>query len=471
MKQIFAHKSLLALLILAVVLRVAAAFALGDEVVSLPGTTDQVSYHNLALRVLNGHGFTFDKAWWPATAAGEPTAHWSFLYTFYLVGVYAIFGVKPLVARILQAALTGLLQPYLAYRLAEQLMPTADSSDAAPDGLIWRLFPLLAAGATAIYGYFIYYSATLMTESFFIVSLMATLLLTMMLAQRLNERHTWRLAIAFGVLLSLTVLLRQLFLLFVPFLFGWLLLTQRPRVWVRVLAVCTLASIILAAAILPFTLYNYARFDRLVLLNTNAGYVLFWANHPIHGTSFIPAYEMGDTYQQLIPDDLRALDEAALDQALLQKGIEYILADPLRYVQLSLSRIPAYFKFWPEATSGNLSNLSRLVSFGLFLPFMLFGVWLMVNRQRLRLASPLSLLFIFMLVYTTIHVLTWALIRYRLPVDAILLIFAGRALSALSLPLLRVAHIYFPHMFRHSGPLRKVRLPTSGQSPDTYGNR
>jgi len=33
-----------------------------------------------------------------------------------------------------------------------------------------------------------------------------------------------------------------------------------------------------------------------------------------------------------------------------------------------------------------------------------------------------------MLVYSVIHVLTWALIRYRLPVDAMLVIFAGYAL-------------------------------------------
>jgi 4-amino-4-deoxy-L-arabinose transferase-like glycosyltransferase len=452
-KQIFAHKPLLAILLLAVVLRVAAVLALGNEVISLPGTADQLSYHNLALRVLNGHGFTFDKAWWPATAAGEPTAHWSFLYTFYLVAIYAIFGPQPLVARVVQAILVGLLQPYLAYRLAEQLVPTADSSNVAPNSLVWRLFPLFAAGVTAIYGYFVYYSAALMTESFFIVTLMATLLLTIILARRLNEEPTWRLAAALGVTLSLAVLLRQLFLLLLPFLFGWLLLAQRPQARVRALAACILASAILVAAILPFTVYNYARFDRLVLLNTNAGYVLFWANHPIHGTSFIPASEMGDTYQQLIPDNLRALDEAALDQALLQKGIEYILADPLRYVQLSLSRIPAYFKFWPEATSSNLSNLSRLVSFGLFLPFMLFGLGLMLNRQRLRLATPLGLLLIFMLVYTTIHVLTWTLIRYRLPVDAILLIFAGLALSVLTPPLLRVARTYFPHMFYQIDPL------------------
>jgi len=33
-----------------------------------------------------------------------------------------------------------------------------------------------------------------------------------------------------------------------------------------------------------------------------------------------------------------------------------------------------------------------------------------------------------MLVYSVMHLLTWALIRYRLPVDAMLVIFGGYAL-------------------------------------------
>lgn len=98
----------------AVVLRLAAALALGDRVEVLPGTHDQVSYHTLALRVLDGHGFTFPTDWWPITRAGEPTAHWSFLYTLYLAGVYAVAGAHPLVARLVQAMAAGVLGPWLA---------------------------------------------------------------------------------------------------------------------------------------------------------------------------------------------------------------------------------------------------------------------------------------------------------------------------------------------------------------------
>ncbi|MCB0183199.1 MAG: hypothetical protein KDE31_02985, partial [Caldilineaceae bacterium] len=159
----------------------------------------------------------------------------------------------------------------------------------------------------------------------------------------------------------------------------------------------------------------------------------FWGNHPIYGTHFVGILpNEGPSYQDLIPAELRHLNEAALDQALLNVGIGFVLDDPGRYVLLSLSRTREYFKFWPSPTSSTLSNLARVGSFGIFLPFMLYGLWIAgrrlgrVDAQRRR--AGILLLLLFMAIYTAIHLLTWALIRYRLPVDAILLIFAAVAL-------------------------------------------
>jgi hypothetical protein len=42
------------------------------------------------------------------TAAGAPTAQWSFLYTLYLVVVYGLFGIHPLEARLIQAVIVGI---------------------------------------------------------------------------------------------------------------------------------------------------------------------------------------------------------------------------------------------------------------------------------------------------------------------------------------------------------------------------
>ena len=86
------------LLLLAVVLRVGSAIYQGKEIKALPGVADQFSYHELSLRVLAGHGFSFGTGWWPATPAGQPTAHWSFLYVLYLSGIYSVFGANPIAA-------------------------------------------------------------------------------------------------------------------------------------------------------------------------------------------------------------------------------------------------------------------------------------------------------------------------------------------------------------------------------------
>ena len=406
------------ILIVSVVLRVAAALYLGNQVEDLPGTSDQISYHALALRLIEGHGFTFGKPWWPATAANAPTAHWSYLYTVYLAAVYALFGVKPLAARLIQAVLVGIIQPYLVYLIGKRVF-------GKPAGLA-------AAGFTAIYTYFIYYSATLMTEPFYMTAILASLHFALVLVARpaepeeaAKQRTVQKQAIALGLALSAAVLLRQLFLLFIPFLFLWIWWAGGRRRYSPLL----IASLILVGCLLPITLFNYARFNRFVLLNTNAGYAFFWANHPIYGTRFVPILtpDMG-SYQDLIPPELRGLDEASLDQALLQRGIGFILDDPVRYALLTFSRIPVYFMFWPSPGSGALSNLSRLTSFGLLWPFMLFGL----VRASTKRSNFVILLYLFTGIYTAIHLLSWALIRYRLPVDAVLVIFAGQAAVGLT---------------------------------------
>jgi 4-amino-4-deoxy-L-arabinose transferase-like glycosyltransferase len=414
-------KILLVTLVISVLLRIAAAFYLGNQVIDLPGTADQISYHNLALRVLQGHGFSFGVGWWPMTAANAPTAHWSYLYTIYLIVVYAIFGPNALAARLIQAVLVGVLQPYLAFLVGRQVFGQAVG--------------LVAAAITAIYAYFVYYAACLMTESFYIIAILASFYFAFQLvpsqtlvASRSTENNSPKLkyAVFLGLSLGAAVLFRQLFLLFIPFLFLWIILAGRKQI-----APLFISSAIILLMIIPATVFNYARFGRFVLVNTNAGFAFFWGNHPIYGTHFQPILR-SDSYQNLIPVELRSLDEAALDQALLRRGLQFVVDDPKRYILLSISRIPPYFDFWPSSDSGMISNISKIISFGLFLPFMLAGIVISFFRKpspfSIRPPSRLLLLYLFMFGYTMIHILTWTLVRYRLPVDAVLIIFAGLAL-------------------------------------------
>jgi len=408
-----------------VALRVGAALYLGNDVTVKPGTADQLSYHLLALRVLGGHGFSFETGWWPATAAGEPTAHWSYLYVLFLAGIYAAVGSTPLVARIIQAIAVGMLQPLLTYAIARRMFGSRVG--------------LISAAIVAGYAYFIYYAGALMTESFFIVALLWSLHVAMRLGSAEESRagaEGPKLWLTLGLALATTVLLRQAILVCIPVILlwvGWRRVATggdsalgRARI-APLLRGMGLTVLVVAVSILPWTIRNYRAFHQLVLLNTNAGFAFYWGNHPIHGVNFVPILPGdGSLYGRLLPDDLRALNEAQMDRELLRRGLGFVVQDPGRYALLSVSRVREYVKFWPSSDSDRLSNVARVISFGLCLPFMLTGMALVVREQWSRFAGgEIWLVLSVALVYSLAHVLTWTLVRYRLPVDAILLPLAA----------------------------------------------
>jgi hypothetical protein len=417
-------------LAVAVLLRVGYALYLGGEVASPPLLVDQVSYHTLATRVLDGHGFSFPTAWYPNAAPDSPTSFWSFGYVLYLAAIYGALGVQPLMARLAGAVLSGLLLPWLVYRLARRLFP-----DQGPVALV-------AAGCAAFYAYFVLYGATLMTESFYIAALLWTLERSM----ALTERPTLAGGAVLGLGLGIATLLRQSILPWAAVLVLWLLWAGwRAGRLRRMVMGLFAAGVVLALFILPFALRNYRAYGGFLLLNSNTGYAMYSAQHPMHGTSF---HEFAAAP---IPEELRGLDEAQLDRELLRRGIGFVLAEPGRYLLLSLSRVRDYFEFWPTPDTSLIHNLGRTGSFGLFLPFMVGGVWLALrgaglDRRRhswLRFSTtPLALALLFMAFYSLLHILTWAMPRYRLPVDAVALPFAALALVELARLVLRwLAHL------------------------------
>lgn len=428
------RKALLMIMAVAVVLRLVSAIYQGNTVTDLPGVYDQISYDGLARRVVEGHGFSFAEGHWPATRAGEPTAHWSYLYTLYLAAIYKLFGFYPVIARVIQALIAGIIQTILMWRIGTRLFG--------------RTVGLVAAALNSVYIYFFYYAGGLITETFYITGILWIFDSAFRLvdaSRRTGEgRHgaAWKQWLELGLAMGVTVLLRQVFLLFLPFLYLWLWWNMRQNEedrWKQVLRWSALrgltaSTVVLALMILPFAVRNYRAFGTFVLLNTNAGFAFYWGNHPIHGTHFVPLQPV--SYQDLIPPELLVLNEGKLDRALLQEGIKIVVNDPVRFILLSFTRIEEYIKFWPSRDSSLISNISRVGSFGILLPFMLYGLWISFSRIRKRdrsdQPSSLLLIYLFILVCTSLHLLSWTLIRYRLPIDAVLILFAALALESLS---------------------------------------
>jgi 4-amino-4-deoxy-L-arabinose transferase-like glycosyltransferase len=451
--------ALATILAISVALRVGVALALGNTLEETRGGTyDQVSYDALAQRVVDGYGFSFAVDWWPYAKGNQPTAFWSYLYTLFLAAIYAIVGHYPLAARLIQAVVVGVLMPWLVYRIGRRTF-------GQPVGLI-------AAGLAAVYFYFVNYGASLMSEAFYIVGILWTLDVSMRLAEAttrpgLSGRTYLLLGLELGLAMATTMLLRQLIVAFLAVLVPWLVLIARSRHHLgATLKALAVAGLVAALAILPFIWRNYQAFGRWGMPNTNAGFTFFWSNHSIYGTRFVPVLpeELGVTYADLIPEELRDLNEADLDRALMGRGLQFVVNEPGRYMMLSLSRIPVYFLFWPTADSTPVSNAARVLSFGIMLPFMLYGVVLAMKRLRDpawpvssgHKLSPLSreftvLFLLFIVSYSLIHLASWANVRYRLPVDALLILFAAHGIYDLVTRLFIARQPALLSTRRHSG--------------------
>lgn len=396
------NKLLTLILVVAVLIRIPVAIYMGDQVVELPGIQDQVSYDALAQSLLEGRGYSFTENWYPFTKANTPTAHWSFIYPLYLAGIYALTGYHPLVARLVQTVVAGGLICLLVYLIGRRV---AD-----------EVTGLVGAALAAVYGYFIYYNAALMTETLFIVFVLLSLYLSLEIKEKPDLKR-WALL---GLTLGAAGLLRQTALLFVPFLLFWLFWEVKKagaRWWYIIVPV---GMIILMIA--PWTIRNYRAYDQFLLLNSNAGYALYASNNPNLESDW-----RNELVVVPVPAELAGQNEAQLDRALTKKGIEYILADPQRYLRLTANKSLEYFRFWPSSESSQISNLNRVLSFGLYLPFMLFGLGLSVSRWRHFIP-----LYLFIVVHTGIHLLSWPSPRYRLSVDAVLMVFVAVALIELA---------------------------------------
>ena len=235
--------------------------------------------------------------------------------------------------------------------------------------------------------------------------------------QEVSGQYNLRHWVVLGLALAGTVLFRMAVLPFVFILLAWIFFSARHadrpvRIWQ-----CLIPIAIIALAIMPWTIRNYRLYGRFMLLESQFGHVLWNSNHPDQGINFRGAWVAP------IPPELLTLSEPEITNELLKRGVQNILADPGRFTLLTLSRVKFFFTCWPTADSGLMNNAARVLSFGIMWPFMLYGLYL--SRRQWQRCLPL---YLFLVIHLGIYLVSWVMIRYRIPADTVLLPFAGLAI-------------------------------------------
>lgn len=398
--------ALAGIVVLALVMRVGVALWLPAEIV----WSDGKRYEAVALSLLRGEGFgslSINQRTVPTQAA-------------IIAGVYAVFG-----------------QSYVALRLAFAVLGTAT---VLVGGLLAaRLFGrpagVLAALGVAGYPYLIYLSALFeYPQGFFILAL------GLFFLGYYRFRQTDSLAVLFGAVLclGLAVLSVPTVLIFAA-VFGVVLITRNVRRTLQRLAVCALAASVTVGA---WAVRNHVAYDSLVVVNVAGGRAFWLGNNETYveqGKSGVVrecgAFEEETPYCRDMLAMFAELDARGLrgaervfeeDRMRWQLGLDFVREDPWRFVRLGARKFVDLWRPMPDAVEEGGAHGDRwrdYVAAATYVPMLVLAVLGVVwSAARWRELVPI---YLFVVTFVAPFVVFYPTTRYRLPIDFLLIVFAG----------------------------------------------
>jgi hypothetical protein len=336
-------------------------------------------------------------------ARGILTSFRAPLYPTFLAIVYFLSGTgfsRFFAARLAQAILLGAPLASLTYWVAKKLFSTLLAGERP--GVRSERAARLAAWSVACYPMLLVYPLGLGTENLFFVLLLSSFLFLLQAIEQPTVSHL----LLSGLFLALTTLTRSVILPFVLTAFCLLFFLHRKP------ALLAIFSFFLV--ITPWIIRNSLLHHKLTGIETSMGYNLYLGYHPQGNGSFVFGPSL---------DLLTILDDAERDRIGTQKAIEFINAQPQRFIPLALSRLSFFFGlekrvliyFYSNNILGYIPHpLLLTIAAILLLPFIFISSTAAVGLSFLRWRSEHILLLLLFLSYLLPHVFILSEDRFHL---------------------------------------------------------
>jgi len=373
---------------------------------------DAVGYHNYSLNILENKEWLTNPDF---RGNSRPP-----VYPLFLALIYLIFGKGNFLAVYLVQSLINALSCYLIYRLSLLII----GAKSAIFALIWSGFYLL----------YIHFSRLLLRETMIIFLLMIFFnsLFTQLKSLKSTKKNFWILLISYFLLIHID----SRYLFYLPFIPLIMLIYIPMKQTIKKYSVFLGLLILL---MIPWTIRNYIAYDGLVLINTRTLNLGGKEKGFLDNITFIKYLNKGKIDYTEIP---------RYPNAEIRKAVK-AGENPLNYNEQELEAIRKdiypdssfigrkwfhFTQFWepfdfklsyrpfPDGRFDGIwslrHNLTSFVSYGILLPFMLVGVFFMVRNKNRNIWFLIIPLFI----QNLLHVILWANYRYRVPVDAFVII-------------------------------------------------
>jgi 4-amino-4-deoxy-L-arabinose transferase-like glycosyltransferase len=315
----------------------------------------------------------------------------------------------------LYPALVGLMGPGLGQLLLDIALSTLTvwlvhtlSSAIFAD----RLAAQLAALGCAIYPHFVFFSLVGLTETLFITLVVA--------AMAAWYRGAFVVAAVCAVL---SILTRPAMDLLAPALVLYFALIVHRLPW-RGAALKLVAYVLIYCAMMtPWWLHNYRAYGSFVRLNLGSGEVFYLGNNPLNRTG-------GGIYG--VDGDLKPFEmpnPVARNATLWKAGMDHVLEHPGRFVEMAAIKFVRLWRPWPytDQYQSRFYIVASVLSFG---PVALLALFYLLRWgwHELPRIAPVIL---FVGYLTGIHMVTIGSVRYRVPMEPFVVIFAAVAAARL----------------------------------------
>ncbi|NLP10358.1 glycosyltransferase family 39 protein [bacterium] len=376
-----------ALVLVALVLRLAYVSTLPNQVLY----SDERDHLQLAASLAQGRGYELE--------AGRPTAVRPPGYPLFLA-VWHRLGLQSLPALRMVQAVIGAAAVWLLYLLISNHFSN-------------RLWALIALAMGAVYPYFIYLPGALLATTWFSFLL---ILSVFYLCRSQGERKPYAPAIA-GLSAGLAVLTVPTMLVLVLMTILWLLRNQAP--WRRIM----IYSITVAVVLAPW-LYRNATTLGLINICSTGGYNFWLGNNPNSQIDLPCSVEPPSALREKLRG---AVSEHQTDRIYMFEALGYIGRDPSAFVGRTLNKAISFWRLDPSPVTqayiqqGALISWVGTLSFVGLLALAILGAWLLpVSAKPLR-----SLWMLYCFAFTFVYALTIVKVRFRLPLDHLILAFSA----------------------------------------------
>jgi hypothetical protein len=359
----------------------------------------------VASSIAGGHGFSSPLRF----VDTGPTAWFTPIYPYFVAAIFKIWGIFSFKSRLIIEAFNCAFASLTVLPIYGIARRTFGENVAVGAAWGWVFLP------TALFFPITWIWDTSLTALFLALIFWATL--------AMRDAKTIGAWLGYGALWAVGVLINPSLLSLLPFLAGWAAWQARrdSMPWVKFSAA---ALVVLAIALVPWTVRNYRVFGKIIVLRSNFGLELWLGNNPNVPDTWSPWLHPNDSREEA--DKYQRMGEIAFMEAKQREAIAFMRTHPADTLHFMFRR---FIDNWlaitdnpADAWSASPWYLKAFVVLNLlFSVFTLLGA-LFVNRTKPLDAFPyLMVLLIFPLVFYVTH----SSLRYRFPMDPIMMVLAA----------------------------------------------